>query len=789
MRQLGGSTLAFVAVLLGCELVFGIAQAQTQENQGELEETFVTARRQREALQSTPVAVSVLKQEAFDRKGDYSPLTLATEVPSFHAMTSTSGTDSFILSMRGQSQTSFTLFPSINAYYSEVPLTKGLSQGQFFDLESIQVLRGAQGVRFGRVTDGGAILISPKRPGEEFGGFLQAKLGNYALNEYLGAINIPVVKDKLLLRAAFDVNRRDGYTTNLLTGRDLDDVHYETGRIGLIIRPTERLENYTSVQYQHIDQNGYSHLLTDVRGGSLADLVGLTPALALQKSLGIQATYNGSLAYGPDAGIAHFQENFFLSNITTLEVNDHLSFKNIFGFTSVIQRIDMDNDGTALQILDSPNLVNGQRLPLNQQHQWTEEFQAHGNMLDKALDWTIGFYADQQKPTQFQGFERIQFRTTDQFSFTNYKATSRAVYGSLEYDLDWLLQGLKINGGVRYTKDKSIGETVAYALPNGPGNVFPETCRTGPNISVPGGIAQCVQLSQESTATTWEVGATYQAKENLFFYVAGRRGYRPGGFQTIGAAPIPTYQPEFTQEVELGMKADWHLFGMEARTNVAMYRSRITNAQKVESPNINGLQYSLVINAAALTVKGIEFEGTLVPVPGLTLGLNYSYTDGDYDKDPSQTAALFSPINGICNNFTRTPSPLGALGFCPENSLYMTPEHQGTVSLKYELPLDESIGSVSFGGEWNYQTAMSLNDANFAWQGAFSKPHGELNVHASWDQIFERPFDLTFFMTNALDVSYYTSAIALGKVGFSANGYNTPRMYGFSLRYRFGSES
>jgi iron complex outermembrane receptor protein len=51
--------------------------------------------------------------------------------------------------------------------------------GAFFDLDNLQVLRGPQGVRFGRVTDGGALLISPKKPTDDFGGYVEAGLGDY----------------------------------------------------------------------------------------------------------------------------------------------------------------------------------------------------------------------------------------------------------------------------------------------------------------------------------------------------------------------------------------------------------------------------------------------------------------------------------------------------------------------------------------------------------------------------------------------------------------------------------
>src|SRR3546814_7355887 len=75
--------------------------------------------------------------------------------------------------------------------FAEVPISR-LTQGQFYDLANVQVLRGPQGVGFGRVTDGGNVMVSPQTPKEDFGGYVGVKVGNYGLRTVNGAINIPI---------------------------------------------------------------------------------------------------------------------------------------------------------------------------------------------------------------------------------------------------------------------------------------------------------------------------------------------------------------------------------------------------------------------------------------------------------------------------------------------------------------------------------------------------------------------------------------------------------------------
>ncbi len=84
------------------------------------------------------------------------------------------------------------------------------ARGLLFDLENIQALKGPQGTLFGRNSVGGALLLQTARPKDEFGGRVQVSYGNYNDREVDGAVNVPVVEQKLLTRIAFSGQVRDG---------------------------------------------------------------------------------------------------------------------------------------------------------------------------------------------------------------------------------------------------------------------------------------------------------------------------------------------------------------------------------------------------------------------------------------------------------------------------------------------------------------------------------------------------------------------------------------------------
>ena len=115
--------------------------------------------------------------------------------------------------------------------------------GSLFDLDNVAVLKGPQGTLVGRNTTGGAILYNSRTPGPEFGGYVQATVGDYARAGLQGAVNLPLIDGTLAIRIAGQVGSREGYTTDINTGVDHDNRHFRGARIGVLFQPSEALEN------------------------------------------------------------------------------------------------------------------------------------------------------------------------------------------------------------------------------------------------------------------------------------------------------------------------------------------------------------------------------------------------------------------------------------------------------------------------------------------------------------------------------------------------------------------
>ena len=127
------------------------------------EEVIVTARRRDENLSSVPITITAIESQDLIERSIRTDSDLQLAAPGL-TIRQTQGNNSLTYSIRGQSADTFSGSPSaVIAYLNEVPLTIG-SASSFYDLESVQVLKGPQGTLFGRNTTGGAVLYTTAKP-------------------------------------------------------------------------------------------------------------------------------------------------------------------------------------------------------------------------------------------------------------------------------------------------------------------------------------------------------------------------------------------------------------------------------------------------------------------------------------------------------------------------------------------------------------------------------------------------------------------------------------------------
>jgi iron complex outermembrane recepter protein len=719
-----------------------------------IEEIVVTARRRNEDIQTVPIAITMLSANDLRDKQIETVADLQHFVPSLVALNATNR-DSDQLSIRG--------LPGVVAYFAEAPVISALSAaasgtgsgsgtGLYYDLVGVQVLKGPQSTLFGGTTTGGAILFEPKKPTNDYEGYVQVTLGNYNDRELEGAVNIPIIDEKLLVRIAGQTQQRDGFTENVVDHKDLDNRDYFAGRIGVTLQPWDDFDNYFVYSSYYTDTNGTGEKLTAVNPDSPAALAfgqAIFQALAEQTALGPRATALDT----PEIGKEY---TFHFTDIAQWRANDDLTVRNIAAYTESKYLFRWDLDGSPLPLIGSTN-PNGWS---NNIAAYTEELQLQGKSLNDSLIWTAGGFLQFVHPAGYSYVQSIEFDTPINTFIHNPLTTTggtttkeQAIYAQATYDLGSLtddLTGLKATGGYRYSWDYSSNLQNNYNGLN--------QCQSNPALSLP----NCASaISGHFNQGTWTMALDYQVTPNTLLYATGRRGYNPGGFNVY--APTPStrkYQPEHLVDVEAGVKSNWTLWGMQGRTALDGFHDHYTNIQRNVAIVGDGIN-TITENAALATLEGIEFEGRLSPIESVELTGIYAYANSRYDEYQSPTAG----------NLSGLPFTGG-------------PRNQYSATGRYKLPVKDRLGKVSIAATYSWQAHVQFSDREL---GGIIPPHGLLDVRMDWNDVAGRPIDASFFMTNATDQVY----IAGGTVVYSALGvnpviYGEPRMWGFQLRYRFG---
>jgi len=789
----------FVSALAGCSTALSfvwslpaIAQQPAQPSATGatgLEEIIVTARRREEKLQSVPLAIQAVTPQRLEQSRVQNVTDLQAIVPALNTYAST-GRDTQYFTMRGQYAVPGG--PGVVSYFNSVPdlgvpnvgissASGGAGPGHFYDLESVQVLKGPQGTLFGQNTTGGAILFQPKKPTNDFEGYAQLTFGNLGDKEIQAAVNIPVIEDMLLVRIAGERVERDGFTKDIVNGVDLDNKDYWTGRVSVVFRPTDDFENYLVVEDLYSHTNGTSYILSALLpfGAKTPEGSSFTLANTWDASFGagfVEGLLKKQQALGVRSIVGQFGEgfgplrslvlpaigeplnasslakvwHFGLTDIATYNATDNLTVKNIFGWQRVKSLSRASESPVPGFEFVQPNGWNAD------QEQFTEELQLQGRAFGDSLSWQVGGYFNYVHPVgaNLQKEIFIAF-SVDQKS--NDVARTIALYTQETYDFGGLyepLAGLKLTGGYRFNWDYRS----RYFSDAGSGGAFC-LAGTGPAPICPSGANAYFE------APTWTVSLDYAITPQTLVYITGRRGYISGGVNTENLFPPRTFAPQFLVDAEVGVKSTWDLWGITARTNADLFQGYLKGYQFTNF--LAGGTIGVIQNIGKATISGFELESDWLLFPGFDLTANYAYTFAHYNE-----------VGDV------TSSSGGAL----DPTFPSVPLHKWSLIGTYAVPFfPEEWGKLTGSLTWNWTGGFFIAALSDHQLGDREPHYGTWDLRLDWNDILEQPFDLSFFMKNITDRVYRVGAFTvIDQLGYLANTYAEPRTWGFQLKYRFG---
>ena len=599
-----------------------------------LEEIRVTARKREESMQDAPLSVSVLSSEQIDALQVRDLTSLAVGLPNvaLDDVGTTRGVANFSIRGLGITASIPSIDPTVGVFVDGVYM--GLNNGivfDMFDLESIEVLRGPQGILFGRNVTGGAILLNTKKPGDELEFKLRAAAdagGEGGMNRYLmGAVGGPI-GDTFAAKLTAYYNEDDGWFKNLATGNDHGAINQLMIRPVIVWTPTDNLEITARYEYSDIDGDGPS-------------------SQSHTNGFGVDGS---PISHNPDSFDYAIDEEGFQTNETnffSLEIDWSVgatgTITNIFGWR--------DYSGTALSDIDAQPVPFFHGSFGSEAEQISNELRYNSSIGDKT-NLTVGLYYF-KNDIEYAESRFLLGGALTQDGGGLYGVETMAAFASMDYDIS---DTVTLTAGLRYTSEEKDAQIATLPFnTNNPCDVLEGTC------------AYDFVDSKSWTNVSPKIGATVSASDDTTLYGHWTRGFRSGGYNlrntagdTVANPPGP-FDEETVDNFEFGWKRDFD----RGRLNGAVFFNKIQDMQADInfSDPVSGV-VQVIKNTADAEILGIELDGVY------SLATNFVVTGSIGMIDAQYTKVLYD-LNGdgVINqedlnlSLKRAPELTYAIGF------------------------------------------------------------------------------------------------------------------------------
>lgn len=612
--------IAFIGLSV---MPFGVL-AQDDENAGGsssslLEEVTVTARKREELSQAVPISIVAFNSGQLEalKIRDLGNLSVKMPNVALDDIGTFRTTANFTIRGLGINSSIPSIDPTVGVFID------GIYQGQnlgvvidMSDVQSIEVLRGPQGIFFGRNVTGGAVLINTRRPGEalEFTGRAAVDgnpNGDGGLNSYVMAAIGGPLSDTVGARVSFYRNDDNGWFVNQFNGNNFGKAETNIFRPVLTWQPNDNVD--IVLRWEHMTSDGQGPASQTHTNG-----------------LGIPGFFANFERDSFDFAIDEEGFSDIENDSVTLELNWDIGFGDgtatyLFGYKDFSVDGLSDIDAQPVWLFHAPFF--------NRQEQFSHELRYTGRFGNARV--TTGVYYFDNDVLYHERRNLLGIATggvapaLTQDGGGDYDVESKAWFGAVDYDIT---ESWTLTAGARYTsEDKAVKIASLVRNVNRTCNVVEGTCP--------------FDFIDDNTWNAWsgKLGATWNISNDLRAYTHWSRSQRSGGYNlrntaidTVNLGPGP-FDEETVDNYELGFKAE---LGGLGRLNAAVFFTQIDDMQReINLPDPIAGVVQVIKNTADAEILGFEVEGTFALGKSTVLLASVGYIDPEYKE-------IFFDLNG-----------------------------------------------------------------------------------------------------------------------------------------------
>ena len=638
-----------------------LAQEEVAAKNKSLEVIEVTATRRSGSVQNAPLNITALDADIMKDQNISELADVARWVPGL-TITDQGGRSGSPIIVRGLNTNSSG--PSsdggtVSTYINEIPVSVDM---RLVDIERVEVLIGPQGTLYGAGTLGGAIRYMLKQPEldftslEVYGDLFQTKESDSLGGEGGFIFNLPIIEDKLAVRASLNVYEDPGFidygyvvrepgvslpdpdwsdssavSNNLKNVKDANGETTTTGRISVRFKPNESFEGTLNYFYQNQDSEGRSivHYNSLNSNNGLSDVIGKYESAYRFEEPREKKDQLLSLELKADLGFAELVSATGISSFdadgqrdqTDLLIRLDYGYEEFPSFSTFTREIDEEDTFT-----QEIRLVSQSDSDFN----WiVGGFYNKTETEASSREFTPGF--DQFAVDNFGG-EQLRPDSLEYLELTKSTVTESALFGEVGYQVT---DKLDVTIGARFYK-YDIESQAAFDFPLANtlyGGVDPDVTTVAYEKDEAG-----------DNGNLFKFNAKYQFTDSVMGYVTVSEGFRIGGSNGLVSCPDPIvedqqtgcgkpdellYEADTTTNYELGFKSTW--FRSQLHFNAALFNVDWDDAQIAGATDVGQLPY--LSNAGSANAKGIEISTRAILSDSFSVYATYAYTKAELTSD------------------------------------------------------------------------------------------------------------------------------------------------------------